>query len=435
MADIVLQDINEELSELAFSTSNHLRRNKNLRSIKPLLDRKVSHTIFIKSASIADSKNVLVSSNPRLRNTPYQADRKVTKSTSSLDIIYDNHILTSSIWYFQQDKRIPFTLFIEIDTEEVGNFFQTRQSKFFIILGLLPFLLFSLQSIFVRFLIQKPLINLHAYAKDQKSVLNNYRLTELNSLKDSLKTTFDNLSLEREKTKEQEKLLIFQSRHAAIGEMIAMIAHQWRQPLMAISAIVTNTKVEIALNKLDQEKLDQKSDDILRQTSYLTNTINDFSNFFKPNQDRQRSTIPKVVDNTLEIMGHLLKNNDIKVRKSYDTNTELSIFSNELQQVLINIIKNAYDVLQEKEIQNKEIEILVDENPDYISIKISDNAGGVEDAILFHIFDPYFSTKKKNGTGLGLYMSKTIIEDHFKGKLNCINIQNGAQFIIQIPRN
>ncbi len=234
---------------------------------------------------------------------------------------------------------------------------------------------------------------------------------------------------------EQKELMIAQSRHAAMGEMISLIAHQWRQPISVIAMDANNILLDIELENVDLEELKTDAQSILSQTQHLSHTIDDFRDFFKPNRERSCVLVSDVLQESLKVIEKSFEYNNITLINSIETATEVEIFSRELLQVLLNILKNAKEVLVETTPQNRMISNRVFEKDEFIIVEISDNGGGVAPENLLKIFDPYFSTKKdKNGTGLGLYMSKVIVEQHLYGTIEVENRGNGACFIVKIPK-
>ena len=234
----------------------------------------------------------------------------------------------------------------------------------------------------------------------------------------------------------KEEIMIAQSRHAAMGEMISMIAHQWRQPISVIAMDANNILADIELDMLDKEELLETSQDIIHQTQELSKTIDDFREFFKPDKNTQELRVQSVVDDALAIVGKSLENNDVHLRLDLDASLKITTYSRELMQVLINIIKNAKEALVEHNTPLKEISISAHTNEEELSLSICDNAGGIESTIMPKIFQPYFTTKdEKNGTGLGLYMSKTIIEKHLGGTITAFNKEDGVCFEIKLPYN
>ena len=230
---------------------------------------------------------------------------------------------------------------------------------------------------------------------------------------------------------EKQMQLQQQSRHAQMGEMISMIAHQWRQPLAAISSTSSAINLKAKLKKLDSDTAIELSDKISNYSQHLSQTIDDFREFFKPNKEKVEVNYTQLIKSVLDIIQVSIKNKNIRLEQELNCEDRFFTYPNEIKQVLLNLIKNAEDVLLEKEIKNPCIKIKSFKEKDKLILEISDNAGGIPKDIIDKIFDPYFSTKtKKDGTGLGLYMSKTIIEGHCNGKLNVKNDDFGAVFTI-----
>lgn len=238
----------------------------------------------------------------------------------------------------------------------------------------------------------------------------------------------------KEKLIEKDKLLLAQSRQAAMGEMLSMIAHQWRQPLSSMTAVVTTIEVQQTLGTGFMEKLTKQLKIITDQIDYLSRTITDFTNFFKKDKEKKLLQPSELVDHSLALIGKLLENNGIELDLSISCNKPFYTYVNELQHVFINLIKNAADALIEKDQKGKWIRILCKEEDGFITFQFSDNGGGIDVRWKDQVFEPYFSTKhERNGTGLGLYMSKIIIEKHLEGTLSYVNSDVGAVFTIKIP--
>ncbi|MCK4875081.1 MAG: HAMP domain-containing histidine kinase, partial [Sulfurimonas sp.] len=233
---------------------------------------------------------------------------------------------------------------------------------------------------------------------------------------------------------EKEKLIQQQKQFAQIGEMISMIAHQWRQPLNIITLNTAKLETTILLSDdIDKEDIVQISESINKQSQYLSQTIDDFRNFFKQGKDRNRFVVADMIQNTLKLSDRLFNDNNITVEKNIKTSKDIFSFESELMQALVNIVKNAADALIELKVANPKVVITLVEENENIIISVSDNAGGISEAVSSNIFDPYFSTKSINGTGLGLYMSKIIVEEHCMGELSFANIEGGACFTIKLP--
>lgn len=251
---------------------------------------------------------------------------------------------------------------------------------------------------------------------------------------------------EVQKNRQKDQHILQQSRLAQMGEMISMIAHQWRQPLGSISAVVAGLKLKLLLNKFDltsdegreAHKLftNESLHKIEEYVRFLTNTIDDFRNFFKPDKHQESVVTITLVNRTLEIIGKALEINGIHLTIEQHAHRKITTYANELTQVILNILKNAEDVIKERGVYHPQVTITTKEKDGYQIIEIEDNAGGIAPHILPHIFEPYFSTKnEKNGTGLGLYMSKIIIEEHCQGNIYAHNTQEGAKFVIELKED
>lgn len=238
-----------------------------------------------------------------------------------------------------------------------------------------------------------------------------------------------------EKIKEEkikDAILYQQSKLAQLGEMLGMIAHQWRQPLNNISLIASSIALKAKRNKLDKENTIEYSQKIVEHVQHLSQTIDDFRNFFKLTKDTQIIYIDELIEEVYNIVFISIKNTNINIKLDLNTKNPVKTYKNELIQVILNLIKNAEDAILDNEIENGVITISTFEQNNEITIKIKDNGGGISTEYIDKIFDLYFSTKSKNGTGLGLYMSKIIIEKHCKGELEVKNEDNGAAFYIKL---
>lgn len=256
----------------------------------------------------------------------------------------------------------------------------------------------------------------------------------LNDMVEELAQLNEQLQEQFEERNKQEQLLVQNSKLAAMGEMIGMIAHQWRQPLSSISTLAGNLQVYLDLDMYDKTQFKELLNDINGHAQYLSNTINDFRHFFKPDNPQDMVVMSQVIDDTLGIIGKSLEYKNVTLIRDYTFTTPILTYPNELMQVFLNIIKNASDAFVENEIANPELTIKGMETDDSVEIYLKDNAGGIPEEIIDKIFDPYFSTKGPGiGTGLGLYMSKMIVEEHCRGQLLVTNKVKGACFTIKLP--
>ena len=237
------------------------------------------------------------------------------------------------------------------------------------------------------------------------------------------------------KSREKEQMLIQQSRLAAMGEMIGNIAHQWRQPLNALGLILQNIQIAYETGRLDEEFLNQSVNRGKKLIETMSRTIDDFRNFFKPNKNKERFDVAQSIRSALELVESAFKNHEIKVRLDLQQNLEVTGYPGEFSQVLLNLLNNAKDALLENRKEDREIHIEAKEEGTKIIVTVEDNAGGIPPAIMDKIFDPYFTTKDEGkGTGLGLYMSNMIIQRSMHGHIRVTNSDNGARFIIEIPK-
>ncbi|WP_201523036.1 sensor histidine kinase [Aliarcobacter butzleri] len=239
--------------------------------------------------------------------------------------------------------------------------------------------------------------------------------------------------VETSKQKEQEQLLIQQTRLAAMGEMIGNIAHQWRQPLNALGLILQNLKFSYEIGELDEKMIDKSVKKATMLTENMSKTIDDFRNFFRPNKAKENFKINEGITKAVELIESTFEHNNIKLEKDFvSSEIEFFGFANEFSQVILNLLTNAKDAVLENKIENPLIIIQTKIDDEYIYISIKDNGLGIKDEIINKIFEPYFTTKEK-GTGIGLYMSKIIIENNMNGKIEVKNEQNGANVIIKLP--
>jgi len=233
--------------------------------------------------------------------------------------------------------------------------------------------------------------------------------------------------------KEQHNIMMQQSRRAAMAEMLGMIAHQWRQPLSTISAIAGNVSIALALDEFEQDSVADSMTKISDHAKKLSLTIDSFRSYFKPGAQKETVLVSTVITDTLSLLQHVTDKDKIDISYAAEDSISLTIYRNELLQVFLNVVKNSQEELSRLNIEKPKITILEEKGTSKHKVTICDNAGGIDDEILPKVFEPYFSTKSKNGSGLGLYMCKTIIEDYLNGKITCYNRDGGACFEILLP--
>jgi PAS domain S-box-containing protein len=238
-------------------------------------------------------------------------------------------------------------------------------------------------------------------------------------------------TLLKENKEKQEKILIQKSKMASMGEMIGNIAHQWRQPLSQLSGLFFDIESAYDYKELNKKYLQNRVEEANDLLEYMSKTIDDFRNFFNPNSKKEKFFIKDSVDNAVKIVKSTLDFYHIELIVNIDEFYEINGYKNEYSQAVMNIISNAKDILIEKNIQNPQIKIYLEKNKK-ATLCIEDNAGGINEQIIDKIFDPYFTTKYEYGTGIGLYMTKLIIEEKMNGSISAKNTKDGAKFLIEI---
>ena len=241
--------------------------------------------------------------------------------------------------------------------------------------------------------------------------------------------------------REKEKLILQQSKMAALGEMLENIAHQWRQPLSAILSASSGMQLKRELNVLDDASFNHSIEVINRSTKHLSKTIDDFRNFFHEDKQKSHFSIQSILDKTLAMISSKFKNRGIIIVQQVD-DIEFYGLENELIQVLMNILNNAKDALELNQIDERYVFIKIKHDLKELRIEIKDNAGGVPSSIISQIFEPYFTTKHQSqGTGIGLYMSEEMVVKHMAGRIEVENVSfshenrayKGALFTVVLP--
>ncbi|ADN09034.1 ABC transporter substrate-binding protein [Sulfurimonas autotrophica] len=234
----------------------------------------------------------------------------------------------------------------------------------------------------------------------------------------------------------KDEILTSQSKQAVMGEMISMIAHQWRQPLNTITLQVSNLQLKYMMGQeILKEEVMQTLEDISNSIVYLSDTIDDFKTYFHPNKTPEDIALESLLNKAVKFILPRLKSNKIELKIECDSSIHVHVYINELIQVLLNILNNAVDVYENRNMDDKIITIICKKSGLNVQINITDRAGGISDEHLPKLFEPYFSTKGKNGTGLGLYMSKMIIEKQFGGSISVKSSIFGTTFTLVIPKD
>jgi len=257
------------------------------------------------------------------------------------------------------------------------------------------------------------------------------KTSELQELNESLESKV------KEKVEEliaKDKLITAQSKQAVMGEMISMIAHQWRQPLSTITLQISNLHIKKLLgNSMTEAQNDKVLNDISDTIVYLSDTIDDFQTYFRPNKEQEEIEVYELIQKSINFALPRIKENKIQIINR-QSDIVVQTYINEMIQVILNLINNAVDSLIETNKDELKLELYAQNKDDSVLIFVQDNGSGISDDNISHIFEPYFSTKGKNGTGLGLYMSQMIVEKQFHGNIRVESSSKGTTFIVEISK-
>jgi signal transduction histidine kinase len=268
----------------------------------------------------------------------------------------------------------------------------------------------------------------------------NDEIVEKNDMLRELNSNLNTRVMEAvEANRQKDRIMFNQSKNAAMGEMINMITHQWRQPLSSISALASKIKLMAQLGPVEGKALEGEMQQVIDSSVYLSRTIEDFKDFFKPDREKVDVMLKSVIDEALKFSAHPIAIGGITVHKQIRSGGDtITTYKNELIQVLMNLLKNSVDQLNTRDTEDKSITVATSINDGLLEILVEDNGGGIPEHLLPHIFDEYF-TAKEGGTGLGLYMSRMIMRERFNGSVEAENIVDdkgeraGARFILTLP--
>ena len=264
---------------------------------------------------------------------------------------------------------------------------------------------------------------------------------ELKDLNNYLETK---VSKEVTQNRKKDIIMFQQARLASLGEMLNNIAHQWRQPLGSLTMIVQSFQTKMLVGKLTEKFVDEKVEDALLLAQNMSNTLDDFKNFFSPDKTRSKFFIKNCIEHSMQLAKYLLEQENIKINLLIKQDVEINSFYNELSHVFLNIISNSKDALCSTiDKDDRIIKIIIHKYKEHVIINMIDNGGGIPDEIIPKIFEPYYTTKYKSaGTGIGLYMSKQIVEKHMNGTISYKTVThkikdkrnfNCSLFTIKIP--
>jgi len=267
---------------------------------------------------------------------------------------------------------------------------------------------------------------------EQKTLELQAKTRELQELNDTLE---EKIAQKIEENRKHEEILFKQAKFAQIGEMINMIAHQWRQPLNAISATGISLRLLVEQSEFNKKTFLSKIDRMSNYIQDLSKTIDDFRITYNENNYKDKVNVKDIIENVIELFKNDLNYRNIDIQIEYQCELILNIYRNKFAQVLINIIKNSEEAFVSNGIYHPYIRLKTYCDSNYIYISIQDNAGGIPDDIIDKIFDPYFTTKGNlNGTGLGLYVSKIIVQEKLSGDIWVESDTNSTVFYIKIPK-
>ena len=353
-------------------------------------------------------------------------------------IIFFDSKKEKNIGVYGLSEKLHWTIIIK---EKYDYVFKTYYANLWFII-LFTLLLFSI-SIYFSFRLSKSILRPLDLLSDkmddiakgktiEKIEENHY--SELEKLSQNFLLMQKKIALRENENRQKDKQIYDSIKMAQMGEMIGNIAHQWRQPLNALSLVLQNIHFSYKMDELNDEFMDKSIKKANLLTNTMSKTIDDFRNFFKPNKEKKEFLLDEVVSKSITLIESTFKHSNIELEYSYEKLINIFGFPNEFSQVVLNILNNARDALLENKIENARVIVntKMDKNFGYVIIR--DNAGGIPNSIINKIFNPYFTTKEEGkGTGIGLYMSKTIIETNMDGKLIVENVDDGAEFIIRVP--
>ena len=364
----------------------------------------------------------------------YQSDdAKIFINGLNADGQWHKHQVKDYYFYSRYFKEFNWTLVYGFDTTMMSRSAQnkhvelkkmlTKELDFILKVSVGIILFITLLSLLFSLKINKIFKN---YQKEVES-----REEELEQLNNSL---FVRVDQEVKSHREKEKMLTQSAKMAEMGDMLSMIAHQWRQPLNQASYVLMNIESAYEYNELTKEYLESKIKEGNELLEFMSMTIDDFKNYFAPDKSKELVSVDELIKTAISLIKKSLESDGIEIMYAFKSTIQVSLYKNEFIQVILNLIKNSKDVFKEKEILDPRITIRTYEQDSMLIIEFIDNGGGIDAEIIEKVFDPYFSTKEsKNGTGLGLYMSKMIIEGHLNATIKVENRDDGACFTIVIP--
>lgn len=299
---------------------------------------------------------------------------------------------------------------------------QTKLKRFIIILTVSVLVFMAVFSYLMMNIINDVVIKYKQQVKNEEQKLQSLNKTLAQKVKEGI-----------EEAKRKDKAILQQSKLARMGSMISMIAHQWRQPLTQLSGILMELETATTFKKVDEEHILKSISKSDKMIEYMSNTIDDFRNFYKPDKKKEDFYALDSCKRAINLASASLKDSSIELILDVKDDKLVYGYPTEYAQVILNLISNARDVLVEKRVKKPKINIVIDIEQNSSIVVVKDNAGGIKDEHFDLIFDPYFSTKDSSkGTGLGLYISNLIIEKNMRGELSVQNDKEGAVFTVKV---
>ena len=431
--------------------------NVNPAHIEDLLDSTLLTNKAIKSISISMNGSVIDYSTDRKRITERLSKELLDKLPLIEAIGKDDTTAFQKITYYKNGLKYDMYLIIDIKYNYLTNkiLSSTLDDAFmiFITVGLMMIILMML----LWFMIAKPLLNLRFIVENIDNSKDNDNnkivIAEFDILKNSIKESFKKLkhqadelnslnsalenrvSDELVKSRQKDYLLIQQSKLATMGEMINAIAHQWRQPLNTLALTVQDIKYAYGKNEINEQYVDTLVKDSMGQVKYMSKTIDDFRNFYKPNKEKKLFSLNSATKSSLSLVKARLEAHFFEIVESYDSDLpDINGYENEFKQAILNIIANSQDAADERKIASPKMIIHTGKKDGYAMLTIEDNCGGVASEVMNRIFEPYFTTKEQGkGTGIGLFMTKTIIEENMNGYIEASSLPSGLKIMIRLP--
>ncbi|PPK62414.1 histidine kinase/DNA gyrase B/HSP90-like ATPase [Malaciobacter marinus] len=367
--------------------------------------------LFLEKFKNSSLKNHL-NRNKKSLKTNFELDNKLY-STHRISLLKDNHNKKIEIIFFQDitsgQERLSFTVL-----------------KTFFLLSILGTISLIILHYGFKVLIDRLELSNSNLEKSQEELsLLNKNLEKKVEQEVALKIKKEN------EAKEKERILVHQSKLASMGEMIGSIAHQWRQPLTQLSSVLVLVELKYERGKLTLKELRESIHQSQEQIEFMSKTIDDFRNFFKPNKQKDFFSPYKSVQSALSLISSSFENYNIKVNLKFEDEVLINGYESEFSQVILNILSNSKDAFIEKQIANPIITVTISKEDKNSKIVLCDNAGGINLTPIEKVFEPYVTTKHaSSGTGIGLYMSKNIIEKSMNGSLSVSNNKNGVCFEI-----